>query len=280
MEMKCKMFLRKMRLMVFAVCMLSCAILFASAQATSAEAAESEKQDAEKVWQALLESFQERLNASGRDDVALREIMKKMETFAQSYDGTNEAAVALFNASGIAQSLGDYEIAEKTLVNARKQAKDPRLVSAIDAQLSQLNISPGKTPPAFTAQSLDGKQISLKDYKGKVLLLDFWATWCMPCVMELPNVEDVYKTYHDQGFEIVSISLDRDEQTLRKFVKERELKWTHIYDNAMPEGKSIASQYGVASIPTMILIGKEGKIETLDLRGPALGKAVARAFGK
>lgn len=138
-------------------------------------------------------------------------------------------------------------------------------------------IRPGGIPPAFVATSLDGRRISLADYKGKVLLLDSWATSCGPCIAELPNVKKVYNTYHDQGFEILSISLDRDEETLRKFVKQQNLSWSHIYNFSLPPGSDIASQYGVNAIPQMILIGRDGKIVDIGMRGPTLEEAVKRA---
>nr|MBA3641771.1 TlpA family protein disulfide reductase [Acidobacteriota bacterium] len=115
-------------------------------------------------------------------------------------------------------------------------------------------------------------------YKGKVLLLDFWATWCAPCIAELPNVKKVYEAYRGQGFEIVSISLDQDEQTLRDFVKQRGLNWTHVYNDSLPAGQDLATKYSVTSIPQMILIGRDGKIAGVQLRGEALEDAVNKAL--
>jgi len=125
---------------------------------------------------------------------------------------------------------------------------------------------------------LDGVKISPADYQGKVLLLDFWATWCGPCIAELPNVKRVYEKYHRQGFEIVSISLDRNIETLREFINKEKLNWTHIYNLSLTQGEDIATQYGVESIPQMILVGRDGKIVNTGIRGPALEASVQRAL--
>lgn len=120
----------------------------------------------------------------------------------------------------------------------------------------------GQAAPAFQVKAVDGKAINFpEDYKGKVVLLDFWATWCPPCRAEIPNVAATYAKYHDQGFEIVSVSLDRANsgETLTKFVSEHQMTWPQIYDAS---GKSaVAKQYGVRAIPCPVLVdGDTGKI--------------------
>ena len=120
--------------------------------------------------------------------------------------------------------------------------------------------------------------MSQKSNKGKVLLLDFWATWCGPCLAELPNLKKAYQAYHDKGFEVVSISLDRDEETLREFIGKEHLNWTHIYNASLRPEASIADLYGVRSIPQMILIGRDGRIIKSGLRGHALTTTVERAI--
>lgn len=137
---------------------------------------------------------------------------------------------------------------------------------------------PANTPPAFTARALDGRTVSLEDYKGRVVLLDFWATWCGPCIAELPNVQRAYKTHHDAGFDILSVSLDRNKETLRRFVEREGLGWTHVYNADNRPGEDPASIYGVRAIPTMVLIGRDGKVAATNLRGQRLEAEVARAL--
>lgn len=137
----------------------------------------------------------------------------------------------------------------------------------------------GAVPFKFTAKDLDGKPLSLDQYKGKVVLLDFWATWCEPCMMELPTVQAAYKKYHAKGFDIVGVSLDQDKAALTTFLKESKLPWRQTFDGKVYDG-AIPTLYGVTAIPFAVLIGRDGKIADLDLRGPDLDKAVNAALAK
>lgn len=134
------------------------------------------------------------------------------------------------------------------------------------------------TPPAIKATTLDGKPIALSDFAGKVVLIDFWATWCGPCVAELPHVKSAYTKFHDQGFEIIGISLDDNKDALKKFIAKREMPWAQIVNNEIKGGKDPASVYGVSSIPTTVLVGRDGTIAATNLRGERLGKEVEKAL--
>ncbi len=136
-------------------------------------------------------------------------------------------------------------------------------------------------PFDFKAKDLNGKSVSLKTYKGKVLLLDFWATWCGPCLAELPKLRKVYEKYKDQGFDILGISLDGDltREQFIAFVKKEGMNWRHIYDEQ--GGKTpLAKQYGVKAIPFTLLIGRDGRIVAVNPRGEKLEPAVQAALAK
>ena len=137
----------------------------------------------------------------------------------------------------------------------------------------------GAQPFALTGKTLEGKPLSLNDYKGKVVLLDFWATWCGPCVGELPNVQTNYKTYHPKGFDIVAVSLDEDKDALTSFIKEKAMPWPQIFDGKGWEAGD-AKAYGVQAIPFSLLIGKDGKIAAVNPRGAALEPAIKAAMAK
>jgi len=113
--------------------------------------------------------------------------------------------------------------------------------------------------------SVDGKEIDLANMRGKVILVDFWATWCGPCVGEVPNVVKTYNKLHDKGFEIVGISLDQDKSELETFVKEKKMTWVQYFDGNGWKNK-IAGRFGIHSIPAMWLIDKKGMVVNTNAR--------------
>jgi peroxiredoxin len=150
------------------------------------------------------------------------------------------------------------------------------------AEKPAVDLSPGKKAPAFTAKLLGGKEVKFPDnYKGKVVLLDFWATWCGPCVAELPNVVKAYGKYHDQGLEVLGISLDKEdwEQKLADFTKKKDMPWPQVYDGKFWSA-AVAKLYGINGIPHMILVdGNTGVIlADTDIRGDALAPAIEKAL--
>ena len=134
----------------------------------------------------------------------------------------------------------------------------------------------GVKPPALTEQTLDGKALSLDSYKGKVVLLDFWATWCPPCRAAIPNLKANYAKYHDQGFEVVGVSLDRGDAELRKYIADNAMPWPQLFDAKHPDAKT----YGVKAIPFSLLIGKDGTIAAVNPEGDELEPAIKAALAK
>ena len=135
----------------------------------------------------------------------------------------------------------------------------------------------GEMVPDFEATDLEGEPISIEAYRGKVVLVDFWAVWCGPCVAEMPNVIKIYNKYKDKGFDIIGISLDNDENRLREYLKENEIPWRQVFSG---EGwnSPVSRQYGIYAIPTMWLIDKEGKLISHKARGEKLESLVAKAL--
>lgn len=147
---------------------------------------------------------------------------------------------------------------------------------------------------AFTA--VDGRKVDLRDLRGKVVLVEFWATWCAPCKEEIPNLKKLYAAYHAKGFEVVGITLEnarladtdtavereqklaKARQVLVDFTAKQEMPWPQYFDGKFRQNK-FAVDYLINSIPAMFLIGKDGRIITKHARGPQLEAAVTAALG-
>ncbi len=151
--------------------------------------------------------------------------------------------------------------------------------NAGDPSAARSAVSVGQKAFAFHAKTVDGKTVNFPDdNKGKVVVLDFWATWCPPCRAEIPKVVAAYNQYHDKGFEIVSVSLDRPQQgpKLLQFVKDNNMTWPQIYDGKFWKA-DIAVQYGVHAIPCPVLVdGDTGTIIATDTG--ALGQHLTKAL--
>jgi len=130
---------------------------------------------------------------------------------------------------------------------------------------------------------LDGTKFDQVSLKGKVVLVDFWATWCGPCIAELPNVLDNYKKYHDKGFEVIGISLDNSRDDLEGFLKENELPWPILFEDDSDDAKGwsnpMAAKYGISGIPTVILVEANGNVVSLNARGEKLGELLEKLLG-
>ena len=135
----------------------------------------------------------------------------------------------------------------------------------------------GEFLPDFSATDLDGKPISLGAYRGKVVLLDFWAVWCGPCIGEMPNVKRVYDTYKDKGFDIIGVSLDTDETRLRNYLKENNIQWRQIFSGKGWDSP-LAKQYHIHGIPAPWLIARDGTLISPNARGHELERLVVEAL--
>lgn len=139
-------------------------------------------------------------------------------------------------------------------------------------------LTPGDLAPEWTANNYEGGEFKLSDFRGKVVLIDFWATWCGPCIAEMPNLASVYQDLGGEKFEIIALSLDKSIEEPKKFLAQKKPAYTQGYLGQWNQSETTSRAYGVMGIPSIWLIDAEGKIIARDLRGEALRQAVQKAL--
>lgn len=163
---------------------------------------------------------------------------------------------------------------EKVLNRLSSEAKanifGKKLQTEIDATKAT---AVGKIAPDFTQNDTLNKAISLRDFRGKYLLIDFWASWCVPCRAENPNLISVFKKFHNKNFTILGVSLDRDKDKWVQAIRKDNLLWTQVSDLKFWDN-DVAKQYNVSSVPSNLLIDPHGKIIAKDLRGDEVEKVL------
>jgi len=246
----------------------------------------AEQSEAAKELKELISKVQDKLKAGDRTEEKLADELKEFDALLAKHKGekTDDVAQILFmKAQLYSQVFKNEEKGDQLLEKLKKDFPDSRPVAMLKKQEAakkiQDSLVKGVKFPDFDEKDVEGKPFNLAAYKGKVVLVDFWATWCGPCVAELPNVMKAYEKHHGNGFEIVGISLDSDKAKLDKFTKDKKMTWQQFFDGQGWNNK-LSTQYGVNSIPATYLLDGEGKIIAKNLRGDALEQAVAKALAK
>lgn len=273
-----------------AVALLAALLWFAPA----AVRAQNETNAADTDLKALVTTVNEKLKAGKDTEADLAGDIKTFDVISAKYAKTDpeNAAMALYmKAMLYIQVLSENDKGAQVMQQIKTQFPDTKPGKAADHVLAMLaqqaatkdaqtNLTAGTAFPDFSEQDLNGKPISAASFKGKVVLIDFWATWCGPCRAELPNVIATYQKYHPDGFQIIGVSLDSDRSKLSDFLKQEDgMTWPQYFDGQGWNNK-LAVKYGVQAIPFTVLIGRDGKIIGTDLRGDDLQQAVADAVAK
>ena len=152
-------------------------------------------------------------------------------------------------------------------------------VKHLDSRLSTL-LLPGMEAPDIELPDPDGNTRRLSDLRGKVVLIDFWASWCGPCRMENPNVVRLYKQYHNMGFEIFSVSLDKSRDAWVKAIKDDHLDWPNHVSDLKYWSSAAGRLYGISSIPSTVLVGPDGNVLARNLRGKDLENKLKEIFNQ
>jgi thiol-disulfide isomerase/thioredoxin len=153
----------------------------------------------------------------------------------------------------------------------------PYVLDFIEKSKKEMALSVDGIAPNISLTSPEGKELSLYSFRGKIVLIDFWATWCGPCRKEFPFLQQAYSTFRSKGFEIFSISLDKDVNTWKNGIEQYQLPWNHVLES---QNGDASKTYEVTGIPKTLLIDKEGKILAVDLRGEALLAKLNEVFAK
>ncbi|HEX4886726.1 MAG TPA: TlpA disulfide reductase family protein [Luteibaculaceae bacterium] len=215
---------------------------------------------------------------------------KAMATFHGFIDKNfqSPAALAALNQLNPIDDLAYFEkvrnaLAARMANSAYWQSLDKQInlvkLELSNRQQAEQQTADGIVAPEIVLPSVNGGNVALSSLRGKVVLLDFWASWCGPCRAESPNLVKAYQKYKSKGFEIYSVSLDKSETAWKNAIREDGLTWTHVSDLQF-WNSAAARTYNINSIPATFLLDTEGKIIAKNLRGPALDAKLEELFGQ
>jgi thiol-disulfide isomerase/thioredoxin len=242
----------------------------------------------EKARQSAYEKWVDNARAEIDQGGPLAEFRRRLDVLKEKYPASSTIRIAEWQYLNRLRRT-DLKAVEPHLARMMKDGNE-RVAkwAAGEMEVEKLR----RTPMELKFTSSDGRAVDLAKLRGKVVLIDFWATWCGPCVAEVPNMKRVYDAYHAKGFEIIGISVDtapadptkseRGKVTLaefNEFAAQKGTSWPHYYDGKGWEQNPYAPFYGITGIPAMFLLDKSGRLVSTDARGPKLEKEVKEHLG-
>lgn len=212
-------------------------------------------------------------------DVQGADMKARCRFIAETYADRNSALAVL----GHLNPTKDADVIN--MVISRLEAIDPTYAplvkyknNVIEAKKQRERLEIGQPAPDFSFPTPEGKNIALKDYRGKLVVVDFWASWCGPCRQEIPHMKEVYAKYKSKGVEVLGVSIDKKDTDWKKALSEEKMTWPQIC--APGAGKDIMKEYQFSGIPYIILVSKDGKILAKGLRGTEIDAAIEKALAK
>jgi len=173
------------------------------------------------------------------------------------------ATIQTYQSAGKTNEL--FAFIEKVRSDFKNHEEAGMIEASLDEFVQMINVDrPGlgeEIDLSFTA--IDGREISVSAMTGRVVLVDFWATWCGPCIRAMPALKELYRDYHSKGFEIIGISLDNERADLDAYLEREAITWPHYFDGKGWEN-DFAAEFGIDSIPATYLIGPDGRIEAIN----------------
>lgn len=244
----------------------------------------TEVESMNKQTAALQDRYQKAMGSNNLDEVKKVQIdyqamMDNMKVFTKNFVKEHHSSVVAAYIT-LAQLSSQIESAELDSIVAgfpQEIGKSEYVVKLKEMAEAMRKTAIGAVAPDFTMNDPQGKPIQLSSLRGKVVMIDFWASWCGPCRQENPNVVKVYQQYHDKGFEILGVSLDRNKEDWEKAIKDDQLSWLHVSDLQYWQNNA-ARLYAVNAIPQTYLLDKEGKIIAKGLRSEELAARLMELF--
>jgi len=206
---------------------------------------------------------------------AQNEFMGKLEQFVKAHPQDSNAADAMLQLALDDEAEGNINEAKDWYKQIVTNFPDSALISRARGATTRLN-SEGKSIP-LEGKSLDGRNFNLADRRGKVVLIQYWATWCEPCKNDLRLIKKAHEAFAKRGFEVVSVSLDSDVDDLKGYLRSNPLPWTHLFEEGGLDSP-LSEQLGVAMVPTMLLVGADGKVIDRSVLAQDLDKILDRQF--
>lgn len=240
--------------------------------------------DAQRIQQAELDTISSSVSLMtfiGEDSQQktleqVHEFLKGRKELSLQDTQTGVLAAAMLELQPNKQPARDtYQLLSDLLENdAREEMQSLRL--NLQASIRRLDLLGNKFD--LKATSLDGHEIQIDDFAGKFVIVDFFASWCEPCLTDMPHLKQQFAKYQDKGLAVIAISLDTDATALDKYLKQAELPWPVIHDNAKDPLQRLQMKFGVSHLPTLLLLNKEGTVVSLEARGAELERLMEMLF--